>query len=80
MPPGRNGRRMARGADLEIGTGSGYQAAILSELGAELTSVERHAELSHSPGRRCVRAGYPEVRLVVGDGTEGIRRTRRTTR
>jgi protein-L-isoaspartate(D-aspartate) O-methyltransferase len=56
---------------LEIGTGSGYQAAILAELGAELTSVERHRELSRRAGEALLRAGYPDVRLVVGDGTRG---------
>ncbi len=56
---------------LEIGTGSGYQAAILAELGAEVVSVERHAELSESAGRRLADAGYESVRLVVGDGTHG---------
>jgi protein-L-isoaspartate(D-aspartate) O-methyltransferase len=56
---------------LEIGTGSGYQAAILAELGAEVVSVERHAELSESAGRRLADAGYEAVRLVVGDGTHG---------
>jgi protein-L-isoaspartate(D-aspartate) O-methyltransferase len=56
---------------LEIGTGSGYQAAILAELGAEVTSVERHAELSETAGRRLADAGYDGVRLVVGDGTNG---------
>lgn len=56
---------------LEIGTGSGYQAAILAELGAEVVSVERHAELSGSAGRRLADAGYEGVRLVVGDGTHG---------
>ena len=56
---------------LEIGTGSGYQAAILAELGAEVVSVERHAELSESAGRRLADAGYEGVRLVVGDGTHG---------
>jgi protein-L-isoaspartate(D-aspartate) O-methyltransferase len=56
---------------LEIGTGSGYQAAILAELGAEVTSVERHAELSESAARRLADAGYDNVRLVVGDGTRG---------
>jgi len=56
---------------LEIGTGSGYQAAILAELGAEVVSVERHAELSHSAGRRLADAGYDDVQLVVGDGTRG---------
>jgi protein-L-isoaspartate(D-aspartate) O-methyltransferase len=56
---------------LEIGTGSGYQAAILAELGAEVVSVERHAELSESAGRRLADAGFESVRLVVGDGTHG---------
>ena len=56
---------------LEIGTGSGYQAAILAELGADLTSVERHAELSRRAGEALQRAGYRDVRLVVGDGTRG---------
>jgi protein-L-isoaspartate(D-aspartate) O-methyltransferase len=56
---------------LEIGTGSGYQAAILAELGAELTSVERHRELSRRAGEALLRAGYPDVQLVVGDGTRG---------
>ena len=56
---------------LEIGTGSGYQAAILAELGARVVSVERHAELSQSAGRRLADAGYDDVQLVVGDGTRG---------
>jgi protein-L-isoaspartate(D-aspartate) O-methyltransferase len=56
---------------LEVGTGSGYQAAILAELGAEVTSVERHAELSESAARRLADAGYDSVQLVVGDGTRG---------
>lgn len=56
---------------LEVGTGSGYQAAILAELGAEVISVERHAQLSESAGRRLADAGYDSVRLVIGDGTHG---------
>lgn len=56
---------------LEIGTGSGYQAAILAELGAAVTSVERHATLSETAARRLAEAGYDGVRLVVGDGTQG---------
>jgi protein-L-isoaspartate(D-aspartate) O-methyltransferase len=56
---------------LEIGTGSGYQAAILAELGAKVVSVERHAELSQSAGRHLADAGYDDVQLVVGDGTRG---------
>ena len=56
---------------LEIGTGSGYQAAILAELGARVISVERHPELSESAARRLADAGYDDVQLVVGDGTRG---------
>jgi protein-L-isoaspartate(D-aspartate) O-methyltransferase len=56
---------------LEIGTGSGYQCAILAELGADVISVERHAQLSESAGRRLADAGYDAVRLVIGDGTHG---------
>ena len=56
---------------LEIGTGSGYQAAILAELGAEVVSVERHRQLSESAARRLADAGYDTVQLVVGDGTRG---------
>ena len=56
---------------LEIGTGSGYQAAILAELGADVISVERHAQLSERAAQRLADAGYDGVRLVVGDGTRG---------
>jgi protein-L-isoaspartate(D-aspartate) O-methyltransferase len=56
---------------LEIGTGSGYQAAILAELGAQVISVERHAELSESAARRLADASYDDVQLVVADGTRG---------
>jgi protein-L-isoaspartate(D-aspartate) O-methyltransferase len=56
---------------LEIGTGSGYQAAILAELGAEVVTVERHPELSRQAAQRLADAGYDAVRLVVGDGTRG---------
>src|SRR3989304_431739 len=61
-----------RGAKvLEIGTGSGYQAAILAELGAEVVSVERHTELSEEAGHRLADAGYESVVLVVGGGGKG---------
>jgi protein-L-isoaspartate(D-aspartate) O-methyltransferase len=62
-----------RGArTLEIGTGSGYQAAILAELGAVVTSVERHEGLHRRAREALLRAGYPNVRLIVGDGTRGF--------
>ena len=66
-PPG--GWRRAK--VLEIGTGSGYQAAILAELGADVTSVERHAELSERAALHLADAGYDSVQLVVSDGTLG---------
>lgn len=56
---------------LEIGTGSGYQAAILSQLGADVTSVERHASLADEARRRLRDAGFHNVTVEVGDGTEG---------
>lgn len=57
---------------LDVGTGSGYQAAILAELGAEVTSIERYPELSVQAGEALRRAGFADVRLVVGDGTRGV--------
>jgi protein-L-isoaspartate(D-aspartate) O-methyltransferase len=62
-----------RGAPvLEVGTGSGYQAAILVELGARVVSIERHEELAAEAARRLADADYAtDVELVVGDGTEG---------
>jgi protein-L-isoaspartate(D-aspartate) O-methyltransferase len=61
-----------RGAGtLEVGTGSGYQAAILAELGAHVTSIERHEALAEGARKRLADAGYTEVDVVVGDGTEG---------
>jgi protein-L-isoaspartate(D-aspartate) O-methyltransferase len=56
---------------LEIGTGSGYQTAILAELAASVVSVERHAELSRDAGKVLRELGYANVTLVVGDGTLG---------
>jgi len=56
---------------LEIGTGSGYQAAVLGELAGEVFSVERHAGLAESAGRLLAELGYRNVRLRVGDGTLG---------
>lgn len=61
-----------RGAHvLEVGTGSGYQAAVLAEMGAEVTSIERHRELSDQAASRLEAAGYNDVKLLVGDGSRG---------
>ena len=56
---------------LEIGTGSGYQTAILAELVREVVSIERHSELSQQASRVLSALGYRNVTLVVGDGTLG---------
>jgi protein-L-isoaspartate(D-aspartate) O-methyltransferase len=55
---------------LEIGTGSGYQAAILAEMGASVFSVDRIASLAETARRVLDRLGYP-VSIRVGDGTLG---------
>jgi protein-L-isoaspartate(D-aspartate) O-methyltransferase len=56
---------------LEIGTGSGYQTAVLAELAAHVVSIERHAELSAQAAERLRELDYQNVTLVVGDGTLG---------
>jgi protein-L-isoaspartate(D-aspartate) O-methyltransferase len=57
---------------LEIGTGSGYQAAILAELSAEVYTIERIEPLA-TRAREMLRAlGYGNIHVVVGDGTEGL--------
>ena len=56
---------------LEIGTGSGYQAAILAELARQVLSIERHAELSDRAGKVLGELGYRNITLAVGDGTLG---------
>jgi len=58
---------------LEIGTGSGYQTAVLCELARWVVSVERHAELSSRAGAVLKTLGYSNYTLVVGDGTYGWR-------
>ncbi len=56
---------------LEIGTGSGYQAAVLSELGAEVYTVEILETLAESAGERLARLGYTAVVARHGDGYLG---------
>ena len=57
---------------LEIGTGSGYQCAVLSRLAAEVISVERLPELAEAARNALTEAGCDNVRVVVGDGTRGV--------
>ena len=56
---------------LEVGTGSGYQTAILAELAAEVVSVERHPELATEAEPTLRQLGYHNVAIHVGDGTTG---------
>jgi protein-L-isoaspartate(D-aspartate) O-methyltransferase len=56
---------------LEVGTGSGYQAAILASLGARVTSIERHPELTDEARAHLAALGIEGVDLRVGDGSLG---------
>jgi protein-L-isoaspartate(D-aspartate) O-methyltransferase len=64
--------RVERGDNvLEIGTGSGYQAAILAQLGAQVTTLERIPCLAESAQERLVRLGYSSVKVIAEDGSVG---------
>lgn len=56
---------------LEIGTGSGYQAAILAELAGYVVTIERHGELAREAAARLKQLGYQNVIVLHGDGTRG---------
>jgi protein-L-isoaspartate(D-aspartate) O-methyltransferase len=57
---------------LEIGTGSGYQAAILSRLAGEVVSVERYRTLADAARERLKTLGYANVAVIAGDGFAGV--------
>ena len=57
---------------LEIGTGSGYQTAILAEISAHVYSVERHPQLAYEAREALLRLGYTNLILRVGDGGQGL--------
>ena len=57
---------------LEIGTGSGYQAAVLSRLAREIVSVERYRTLAEAARARLETLGIRNVSVVVGDGLAGL--------
>jgi protein-L-isoaspartate(D-aspartate) O-methyltransferase len=56
---------------LEVGAGSGYAAAVLSRLAAEVWAIERHASLAAAALERLERLGYANVHVIEGDGTLG---------
>jgi protein-L-isoaspartate(D-aspartate) O-methyltransferase len=57
---------------LEIGTGSGYQAAVLADLAREVYSLERNPRLAERSGNTLARLGYDNVEIYVGDGSQGL--------
>ena len=57
---------------LDVGTGSGYQAAVLAELAAEVVTIERVPELAELARGALAAAGYEGVEVRVGDGTLGV--------
>jgi protein-L-isoaspartate(D-aspartate) O-methyltransferase len=56
---------------LEIGTGSGYQAAVLSALANRVHTIERHAELAERAKKKLSDLGYLNVSVQCADGTQG---------
>lgn len=57
---------------LEIGTGSGYQAAVLAEIAEEVYTVERHKELADKARKGLIELDYSNIHVSVGDGTLGL--------
>jgi protein-L-isoaspartate(D-aspartate) O-methyltransferase len=57
---------------LEVGTGSGYVTALLSQLAAKVFSIERHADLASISGETLARLGYANVQVFTGDGSLGL--------
>jgi protein-L-isoaspartate(D-aspartate) O-methyltransferase len=57
---------------LDVGTGSGYHAAVLAELAAEVVTIERVPELAERAREALLAAGYDRVDVRVGDGTLGV--------
>lgn len=57
---------------LEVGTGSGYQAAVLAQMGAKVFTVERFDDLAEKARHRLAEAGYNDVAVMTGDGSRGL--------
>ena len=58
---------------LEVGTGSGYQTALLAVLARAIFSIERYATLARGAEAILAKLGYGNVRVFVGDGSHGLR-------
>jgi len=57
---------------LEVGTGSGYQAAVLAEIAGGVDSIEIHADLAQEARERLARLGYHDVTVHTGDGYRAL--------
>jgi protein-L-isoaspartate(D-aspartate) O-methyltransferase len=71
LPEWRARHGDARPKVLDVGTGSGYQSAVLAEMGAEVVSIEREPELAQTARDLLGALGY-QVDIVVGDGSAGV--------
>jgi protein-L-isoaspartate(D-aspartate) O-methyltransferase len=57
---------------LEVGTGTGYEAAVLGELAAAVWTIERHPELADRARQILQQLGYANVQVITGDGSRGL--------
>lgn len=57
---------------LDVGTGSGYAAAILAELAADVVTIERHGSLARKARAALLELGYTNVTVMEGDGSRGV--------
>jgi protein-L-isoaspartate(D-aspartate) O-methyltransferase len=57
---------------LDVGTGSGYHAAVLAQLGAHVVGIERHPALAEGARAALRAAGCPQIEIHVGDGSRGL--------
>jgi protein-L-isoaspartate(D-aspartate) O-methyltransferase len=65
-------RLTGAGRVLDVGTGSGYQAALLADLAREVITIERVPELAAAARTRLAALGYANIEVLVGDGTLGV--------
>jgi protein-L-isoaspartate(D-aspartate) O-methyltransferase len=57
---------------LEVGTGTGYEAAVVAELAAEVWTIERHGKLADNAREALEELGYENVHVICGDGSLGL--------
>lgn len=68
---GAHGRKAKEAVVLDVGTGSGYAAAVLAEIAGRVISIERHAALAERARETLAAAGYGDVEVIHGDGSQG---------